>query len=91
MNINTNTDSQSSVTKKSIKERILPEIPWIDEIPNTLLYIATYGLSEMLVRTYMHDRPRIEILYHIGLLLLYYYAHVTLKYYKQTSPQYFMD
>jgi len=86
-----NTNSDTSSTNKPTKTPILQEIPWLDELPNTLLYIATYGLSEMLVRTYMHTRPRIEILYHIILLVLYYYAHVALKYYKQHSPQTLTD
>ena len=76
-----------SNVSKPIQTPVLQEIPWLDELPNTLLYIATYGLSEMLVRTYMRTRPRIEILYHVLLLGFYYYAHVALKYYKQQSAQ----
>ncbi len=66
----------------------ITEIPWLDEIPNVLLYISTYGLSEMLVREYMRKRPIVEILYHVFLLVLYYFAHITLRNYKETNPGY---
>ena len=66
----------------------ITEIPWLDETPNVLLYIATYGLSEMLVREYMRKRPIVEILYHVFLLVLYYFAHITLRNYKEKNPGY---
>ena len=69
------------------KPHILTPIPWLDELPNTLLYIATYGLSEMLVRTYMRHRPIVEIIYHLLLLVLYYYAHLAMNYYKEQNDK----
>ena len=63
-------------------------IPWLDELPNVLLYISTYGLSEMLVRKYMRERPIVEIVYHLFLLVLYYFAHLALRKYKERNPQY---
>jgi hypothetical protein len=64
------------------------EIPWLDELPNVLLYISTYGLSEMFVRKYMRKRPIVEILYHVFLIVLYYFAHITLRNYKKKNPSY---
>lgn len=64
------------------------EIPWLDELPNVLLYISTYGLSEMFVRKYMRKRPIVEILYHVFLIVLYYFAHIYLRKYKETNPGY---
>ena len=66
----------------------ITEIPWLDEIPNVLLYIATYGLSEMFVRKYMRKRPIVEILYHVFLIYLYYLAHIYLRNYKEQNPGY---
>ena len=64
----------------------LPDIPWLDELPNVLLYISTYGLSEMFVRKYLHQRsPIYEISYHLILLMFYYIAHIALQNYKLSS------
>lgn len=66
----------------------ITEIPWLDELPNALLYISTYGMSEMLVRRYMRKRPVVELVYHLFLLVLYYFAHLILRYYKEKNPNY---
>lgn len=66
----------------------ITEIPWLDELPNALLYISTYGMSEMLVRRYMRKRPVVELVYHLFLLVLYYFAHLTLRHYKKNNPNY---
>jgi hypothetical protein len=74
---------ENVINLNPIKPPVLISMPWLEEIPNTLIYIATYGLSEMLVRTYMRGRPRVEIIYHLLLLVLYYHAHIALVNYKQ--------
>ena len=57
----------------------------LDEIPNVFLYLATFGLSEMFVRRYLNNQPMIEFIYHICLLLLFYFTYITLKTYKQNT------
>jgi hypothetical protein len=63
-------------------------IPWLDELPNVLLYISTYGISEMIVRKFMRKKPIIELIYHLLLLVLYYFAHLSLRTYKTKNPTY---
>jgi hypothetical protein len=63
-------------------------IPWLDELPNVLLYISTYGISEMIVRKFMRKKPIIELIYHLLLLVLYYFAHLSLRNYKTKNPTY---
>ena len=56
---------------------------YIDEIPIILLYLSAFGLSELFVRVYLNNQPFVEFIYHICLLILFYFAHITIKTYKQ--------